>query len=131
MKKRAEFIDFFVTFDYNVNTHNTIFACRKLGGHVDKLKLVKEVFNNVGAIVKTSDFVAAEIKEQTVFSLCKQGYIERVKYGYYKLPDLNELKEEYLLSKFLIKGIVCVESALFYYGYTDFAPREWTISVRQ
>lgn len=101
----------------------------KAGDHVDKAKLVKEVFNTVGTIAKTSDFVAAGLKEHTVFSLCKQGCIERIKYGYYKLPDLNEPQEEYLLSKLLTKGIVCVESALFYYGYNDFAPREWTISV--
>ena len=96
---------------------------------MDKLELVKNVFNTVGTIAKTSDFVAAGLKEHTVFSLCKQGYIERVKYGYYKLPDHNEPKEEYLLSKLLTKGIICVESALFYYGYNDFAPREWTITV--
>lgn len=96
---------------------------------MDEFRLVKEVFHAVGTIAKTSDFVAAGLKEHTVFSLCKQGYIERVKYGYYKLPGLNEPKEEYLLSKLLIKGIICMESALFYYGYSDFAPREWTISV--
>ena len=27
------------------------------------------------------------------------------------------------------QGIVCVDSALFYYGYSNFAPREWTIAV--
>ena len=101
----------------------------KVGDRVDKLKLVDEVFNTVGTIAKTSDFVAAGLKEHTVFSLCKQGYIERVKYGYYKLPNLSDPKEEYLLSKLLTKGIICVESALFYYGYNDFAPREWTITV--
>ncbi len=96
---------------------------------MDKLELVKNVFNKVGTIAEISDFTAAGLNEHTVFSLCKQGYIERVKRGYYKLPDLTDPKEEYLLSKLLPKGIICVESALFYYGYNDFAPREWTISV--
>ncbi len=36
---------------------------------------------------------------------------------------LEEPKEEALISKLLPQGIVCVESALFYYGYSDFAPR--------
>ena len=27
------------------------------------------------------------------------------------------------------EGIVCVESALFYYGYSDFTPRLWTLAV--
>ena len=29
----------------------------------------------------------------------------------------------------MAQGIICVESALFYYGYSDFAPREWAIAV--
>ena len=46
-----------------------------------------------------------------------------------KFPAGDELKEELLLSKLMTQGVVCVESALFYYGYSDFAPREWTIAV--
>ncbi len=34
-----------------------------------------------------------------------------------------------MLSKLLPQGIVCVESALFYYGYVDFIPRKWTVAV--
>lgn len=102
---------------------------QKVGGRLNKHDIIKEVFHTAGEIAKKSDFVAAGLKEQDVYSLCKQGYVERVKYGYYKLPDQDEPKEEYLLSKLLKQGIVCVESALFYYGYSDFAPREWTIAV--
>jgi predicted transcriptional regulator of viral defense system len=29
----------------------------------------------------------------------------------------------------LPQGIICVESALFHYGYSDFAPRKWTIAI--
>lgn len=102
---------------------------QKVGARLNKHDIIKEVFNKVGEIAKTADFVAAGLKDYEVFSLCKQGYIERVKYGYYKLSDQDEPKEEYLLSKLLTQGIVCVESALFYYGYTDFAPRKWTIAI--
>jgi predicted transcriptional regulator of viral defense system len=34
-----------------------------------------------------------------------------------------------LIDALLYPGTVCVESALFYYGYSDFAPREWSIAV--
>ena len=33
------------------------------------------------------------------------------------------------LSALLPDGIVCMESALFFYGYSDFAPRVWAIAV--
>lgn len=102
---------------------------QKVGGSLSKHDIVNEVFNTVGEVAKKSDFISAGLKEQDIYTLFKQGYIERVRYGYYKLSVGDELKEEVLLSKLMTQGIVCVESALFYYGYSDFAPREWTIAV--
>ncbi len=96
---------------------------------MNKHDIAKNVFDTVGEIAQKSDFISAGLKEQDVYSLFKQGYIERVKHGYYKLSFADEPKEELILSKLMNQGIVCVESALFYYGYTDFSPREWTIAV--
>lgn len=94
-----------------------------------KQEIAKDVFNKVGEIAKTADFVAAGLKNYDVISLCNQGYIQRIRNGFYRLSNGEEPKEEYLLSKLLPQGIVCVESALFYYGYSDFAPREWTVAI--
>lgn len=102
---------------------------QKVGDCVNKYSVMKEVFKRVGEIVKTSDFISAGLSAYDILSLHKQRYIERVRHGYYRLPDQDELREECLLSKLLTQGIVCVESALFHYGYSDFAPREWTVAV--
>ena len=102
---------------------------QKAGGCLNKHDIINDVFNAVGEIAKKSDFIAAGLKEHDVYSLFKQGYIERVKKGYYRLSVGDEPKEELILSKLMKPGIVCVESALFYYGYSDFSPREWTIAV--
>lgn len=96
---------------------------------MSKHDIVNKVFNTVGEVAKKSDFIAAGLKDQDVYSLFKQGYIKRVRKGYYKLSAGDEPKEEIFLSKLMKQGIICVESALFYYGYSDFAPREWTIAV--
>ena len=34
-----------------------------------------------------------------------------------------------MIATFFKEGIVCMESALFYYGYSDKTPLEWTIAV--
>ena len=96
---------------------------------MDKYDTVKGVFASVGEIAKKSDFIYAGLKDQDIYVLFKQGYIERVKKGYYKLAAGDEPKEELILAKLMTHGIICVESALFYYSYSDFAPREWTITV--
>ena len=101
----------------------------KVGGDLNKLNIVHKVFCEVGDIARKSDLIAAGLKNHDVYSLCRSGQIERVKNGYYKLPANDEPSEELLLSKLMKPGIICLESALFYYGYSDFAPREWTIAV--
>ena len=111
------------------NHANNKKCVQKVGELLNKHEIAIEVFNKVGSIAKTADFVAVGLKNYDVVSLCNQGYIERIRNGFYKLPNAEEPKEEALISKLLPQGIVCVESALFYYGYSDFAPREWTVAV--
>ena len=94
-----------------------------------KTDIAKNTIIKSDGIAKTADFVAAGLTTYDVATLCKEGYIERVRHGYYRLPGSNDLTEEKILSSLLPEGIVCVESALFHYGYSDFAPRLWTVAV--
>jgi len=86
------------------------------------------IINNSG-IAKTADFTTAGMKNYEVAALCKEGFIERIHQGFYQLPNSNQITEEQLIQELLPQGTVCVESALFHYGYSDFAPHEWSIAV--
>lgn len=101
----------------------------KVGEYVDKKTLLKQVIIEKGGIAKTSDFVAAGIPAVDVVNLCNTGYLERIRHGYYQLADWDTSSEEQLIATLIPKAIICVESALFYYGYSDFAPRKWSIAV--
>ncbi|MCM1561376.1 MAG: type IV toxin-antitoxin system AbiEi family antitoxin domain-containing protein [Butyrivibrio sp.] len=96
---------------------------------MNKKEIVQKVIINNGGIGKTADFVAEGIKNYEVAALCKEGIIERIRRGFYQLPHSSQITEEQLLHELLPQGIVCVESALFHYGYSDFAPREWSVAV--
>ena len=96
---------------------------------MDKKTLSKQVIIEKGGIAKTSDFVAAGIPAVDVVNLCNTGYLERIRHGYYQLADGDTSSEEQLLATLIPKAIICVESALFHYGYSDFAPRKWSIAV--
>ena len=96
---------------------------------MDKKTLSKQVIIEKGGIAKTSDFVAAGIPAVDVVNLCNTGYLERIRHGYYQLADGNTSSEEQLIATLIPKAIICVESALFHYGYSDFAPRKWSIAV--
>ena len=96
---------------------------------MDKKTLSKQVIIEKDGIAKTSDFVAAGIPAVDVGNLCNAGYLERIRHGYYQLADGNTSSEEQLIATLIPKAIICVESALFHYGYSDFAPRKWSIAV--
>lgn len=87
-------------------------------------KRAKDVIASKGGIAKSADFVVAGIRAADVVNMCNAGYLTRVRHGYYQLTEQVSVSEEQLLATLIPKGIVCVESALFHYGYSDFAPRK-------
>ena len=89
----------------------------------------KNVIEHNGGIAKSADFVAAGIRAVDVVNLCNAGFLNRVRHGYYQLAEQDEASEEQILAKLIPQGVVCVESALFHYGYSDFSPRKWSIAV--
>jgi len=96
---------------------------------LDKTEILKKVIENNGGIAKTSDFAANGISKYEVATFCQKGFIERIRRGFYQLPQSNSMTEERLIRELLPQGIVCMESALFHYGYSDFSPRKWSIAV--
>ena len=101
----------------------------RVGECVEIKTVIKQVLIEKGGVAKSADFVAAGIHAVNVVNLCNAGYLDRVRHGYYQLAEADASSEEQLLATLIPKGIVCVESALCHYGYSDFAPRKWSIAV--
>lgn len=101
----------------------------EVGEYVDIRTLAKQVIIEKGGIAKSADFVAAGMRAVDIVNMCNAGYLDRIRHGYYQLAEADSSSEEQLLATLIPKGIVCVESALFHYGYSDFAPRKWSIAV--
>lgn len=96
---------------------------------MDNSEIAEKVITEHNGIAKTSDFVAAGMVATDVVKLCNAGVLDRIRHGYYRLADTEVSSEEQLLAVLIPQGVVCVESALYHYGYSDFAPRKWTIAV--
>ena len=93
---------------------------RKVGVCLGKKEILKTVIENNGGIAKTSDFAANGINKYEVAAFCKEGFIERIRRGFYQLPQSNSAAEEQLIHELLPQGIICVESALFHYRYRQY-----------
>lgn len=96
---------------------------------MSKADIAKNIISEHGGIAKTSDFIAAGFYRSDLGWLLSKGVIERVRQGYYQIADNYDITDAEYISKLIPEAIVCVESALFHYGYTDFTPREWSVAV--
>lgn len=96
--------------------------------HVYK-EIARQVIVSKKGIAKAADLVAAGINRQEIAKLYNSGYLDRICQGYYQLADNDSFSEEQLLAATIPRGIVSLESALYHYAYSDFAPRKWSITV--
>lgn len=102
---------------------------QKVGDFVNKFETVKNILVESNGIAKTAQFVEAGMSTYDVANLCNKGLIVRIKNGYYSLPDKHNIPDEQIIAISLPEGIICMHSALFYYGYSDFTPRSFDIAI--
>lgn len=60
---------------------------------MDKKKTAEKIISNAGGIAKTSEFVSAGLSNFDVANLCNDGYIERIRHGYYQLAEKKDIKK--------------------------------------
>lgn len=81
-----------------------------------------------GGIVKTEELSELGIDYRRILDFVENGQLVRIKNGYY--TDRTErFTEEELIAKLFPDALLCMESALFAYGYLRQKPFGWTLAV--
>ena len=96
------------------------------------MKYYNRIIDNLSnqELIKTSELNGLSIYSKEISELVESGYIERVKQGYYRIVEhTEEHSEAKLISQLYPDGIICMVSALFYYGYSDRTPINWDIAI--
>lgn len=93
---------------------------------IDKIKLI---FDGHGGVMRTVDLSASKIYYADIQKLIREGVIEKIRYGYYQWIDHENPSEVTTVTGLFPDGIFCMNTALFYYGYSDRTPLEWHIAV--
>ncbi len=93
-----------------------------------KIKKLKAVFANNCGVLKTSQLTELKIDSRRINNLIKNGIIERITTGYYRLSSENT-SEAAIISRLFPDGVLWLNTALFYYGYSDRTPMEWDIII--
>ncbi len=90
---------------------------------------VKGIFERYGGIMQTKELLAEHIYYADIKELEKNGDIEKIKSGYYRWAKDTPLNEVQVITRLFPDGVLCLYSALAFYGYIDDIPRAWDIAV--
>ena len=91
---------------------------------------VKKLFEEHGYVMRTAELQAAKLYYQDIQTLLREGIIEKLKRGYYYLTDESEpYSEIHMIYRLFPDAVLCMNTALFYYSYSDRTPAEWSLAV--
>jgi len=94
----------------------------------DVLEKIKEIIQIKGGLIKTAELYELGLDYRGIQDFVREGHIQRVKNGYYGI-HFEEKSEESILAGLFFDGVLCLESALYYYQYIDNKPLRWHIAV--
>lgn len=86
-------------------------------------------FKKHNGIMKTSELNDIGLNSRNITKLLDEEKIIKLKKGIYQLSSDIDTPDEVIIAKLFPKAVIYLNSALFYYGYTDRIPSSWQIAV--
>ena len=90
---------------------------------------IRHMFDKNGGLLRTRELYAGKVFYDDIQQLVKNGFIEKIRYGYYQWIDADNPSEARLINRLFPDGILNMDTALFYYGYSDRTPHAWHLAV--
>lgn len=93
------------------------------------IQYYKEIFDRYGGMMRTT-----QLAEEKVFYLQREkliadGYVEKIRRGYYQWANPDDFSEAGTVTRLFPDAILCMDTALRYYGYSDRTPAAWHLAV--
>ena len=92
------------------------------------LEQITQLIEEQGGIVKKEQFTELGIDYRRILDFVQSGDLVRIKNGYYT-DRIDRFTEEELVARLFGDARLCMESALYAYGYTSQKPYGWHLAV--
>ena len=104
---------------------------QKISRKSDRFQRAVSVFKQKGGVLKTAEILKAGIHPSTLYALVKNGKLEKISRGVYRLTDSPPLTNPdlTLAAKRIPKGVICLLSALSFHDITTHIPHEIHIAL--
>ena len=93
------------------------------------LKEIRQIFDERAGFLRTKDLYAERIFYDDIQRLISEEHIEKIRYGYYQWVNPDNLSDTIIIKRLFPDGILCMDTALFFYGYSDRSSQSWHIAV--
>lgn len=92
---------------------------------------IKEIFKSHNGIVHTSDITSQGIHNIWLNKLIEQGVISKIRRGVYEWIESGTQEDAKIIKRLFPDAIICMNSALFIYAYTDRTPDAWHLAFNR
>lgn len=89
----------------------------------------KEIFDRYGGMMRTTQLAEEKVFYPQRQKLMEDGHIEKVRRGYYQWNSSEDFSEVSTVTRLFPDAILCMDTALRYYGYSDRTPGDWHLAV--
>lgn len=93
------------------------------------IKILRDIFSKHNYVMTTAELKSAKLYYADIQWLMEEGLIEKVKRGYYHWIHEFDGSEIAIINRLFPDAVLCMETALFYYRYSDRTPAEWHIAI--
>lgn len=94
----------------------------------EALREVIEFIDAHGGIVKKEQFAGLDVDYRRILEFVEAGSLIRIKSGYYT-DRIDRFSEEELIARLFPDARLCMDSALYAYGYISKKPFGWHLAV--
>lgn len=93
------------------------------------IRILSKIFSDYGYIMTTAQLTNEKLFYRDIQRMLEQGLIERLKRGCYHWVEDYGTSEVVIVNSLFPDAVLCMETALFYYRYSDRTPVEWNLTI--
>lgn len=93
------------------------------------IEYYKRIFDRYGGMMRTTQLAEEKVFYQHREKLIADGHVEKVRRGYYQWVNPEDFSEAGTVTRLFPDAILCMDTALRYYGYSDRTPADWHLAV--
>jgi predicted transcriptional regulator of viral defense system len=94
-------------------------------------EILRNLFSQHNFVMTTAELTHSKLYYADIQKMLEENLIEKVKRGYYYWSEDINSSEVVIINKLFPDAVLCMETALFYYRYSDRNPAEWNFAINK